>query len=1039
MYVSSAINIGPLEADTARFIHPLDRVELIRYFEQLRLAHGTVKLLGLPDVDERNDDLPLRSLFVEPRVGSEQLEAREFDENIATNATKPLLQALVEHRRLVLLGDPGAGKSTVINWLCTALAQPLENEVTGILGRLVPLPFILRDLPLGVPLTWNALLEQFLQRPIAAPLANDRVLLNQLLDSGQALILLDGVDEVGSIDRREALRDAVWEGWANSRCQWVLSSRIVGYSEVDFVQSLSFGHFAGHGDLNKKFRDVTIAKTYYENSIYNMAKFDQMFEQNELYRSLAAKKVKTSFKVKPGVQWTESIIAAFRDIQFGERLYLSPFSDAQVRQFIVNWFRLREPDSGLARETTKNLIEALEADPGTKELARIPNLLTLIALIYRVRAKLPDGRAELYLQISQAYLKTIDEFRKLTDLPPYTFEEKMSWLARIGWEMQQARAANGEARDGGGKSHQPPREYLATKNEVRGWFQTAMQARFGNKAGVEAERFLDYVQRRTGLLLERGEGRFAFLHLSFQEFFAGRHLAARVVTPAWTMANLAGTKRPRANDLTSALALRSYCGSSLWQETLVFVMETLSLDWAEPVLAKLYPESLANRKKVRPNDGDYSREGFARWLLAARLAGDPHVPLPDEFRERIMRACWRWELARCSEERVEYIFDETSGVARQLLARRDTQSIGWATLGQTFSEFAAKIRLDLSGCAALIDLTPLTALSGLRMLDLSRCTVLGDLSPLAKLSKLQWLDLSGCSAVSDLSPLAKIPALQWLDLSGCTSLSDLSHLSMLTNLQTLNLTGRSTLSDLSQIAKLSSLQSLNLQECTALSDLSPLVNLSGLQRLHLYNCISLSDLSPLAKLSDLQILGLSGCAALGDLSPLATISGLRTLHLSGCTMLGDLSPIKKLLGLQTLNLANCTALSDFSPLEKLSGLHSLYASGCTLLTDLSPLEKLTGLQNLDLSGCTALSDLSPIAKLSDLQTLLLSGCTELSDLSPLEKLSDLQRIYLSGCKALSDLSPLEKLPNLKFLWLGDEWNRFPKLISVMKKHGVQIY
>lgn len=45
--------------------------------------------------------------------------------------------------------------------------------------------------------------------------------------------------------------------------------------------------------------------------------------------------------------------------------------------------------------------------------------------------------------------------------------------------------------------------------------------------------FLDYVARRSGLLLPRGEDRFAFIHLSFQEYFAACFLEEQVTSPMW--------------------------------------------------------------------------------------------------------------------------------------------------------------------------------------------------------------------------------------------------------------------------------------------------------------------------------------------------------------------------------------------------------------------------------------------------------------------------------------------------------------------------
>ena len=60
-------------------------------------------------------------------------------------------------------------------------------------------------------------------------------LLGRMLESGQALLLLDGIDEIGSVEIRSALRGAVHEGMRRYRhCRWIITSRIVGYDEVPF-------------------------------------------------------------------------------------------------------------------------------------------------------------------------------------------------------------------------------------------------------------------------------------------------------------------------------------------------------------------------------------------------------------------------------------------------------------------------------------------------------------------------------------------------------------------------------------------------------------------------------------------------------------------------------------------------------------------------------------------------------------------------------------------------------------------------------------
>lgn len=81
-----------------------------------------------------------------------------------------------------------------------------------------------------------------------------------------------------------------------------------------------------------------------------------------------------------------------RDQMF-ERLYLAPFNDAQVEQFTKLWWLHHESNPHLAGTHPSRFLEALRQNEGIRSLARIPNLLTMVALIYRVRAEcLMGGR-----------------------------------------------------------------------------------------------------------------------------------------------------------------------------------------------------------------------------------------------------------------------------------------------------------------------------------------------------------------------------------------------------------------------------------------------------------------------------------------------------------------------------------------------------------------------------------------------------------------------------------------------------------------------
>ncbi|MBN8560868.1 MAG: leucine-rich repeat domain-containing protein [Leptolyngbya sp. UWPOB_LEPTO1] len=228
----------------------------------------------------------------------------------------------------------------------------------------------------------------------------------------------------------------------------------------------------------------------------------------------------------------------------------------------------------------------------------------------------------------------------------------------------------------------------------------------------------------------------------------------------------------------------------------------------------------------------------------------------------------------------------------------------------------------LSGLQTLVlintqiqDLTLLAGLGGLQTLHLSGAQI-QDLAPLAGLSGLQDLDLSD-TQIQDFTPLAKLSGLQTLYLSG-TQIQDLTPLARLSGLQTLDLSG-TQIQDLTPLAGLSGLQELYLSD-TQIQDFTPLAKLRELRDLDLSRT-QIQDLAPLAGLSGLQTLYLSG-TQIQDLTPLARLSGLHNLYL-GRAQIQDFTPLAKMSGLQTLDLRE-TQIQDFTSLTKLNQKIRLY-------------------------------------------------------------------------------------------------------------------
>ena len=92
-----------------------------------------------------------------------------------------------------------------------------------------------------------------------------------------------------------------------------------------------------------------------------------------------------------------------------------------------------------------------------------------MALIHRIRARLPNGKALLYNEIAQAYLETIDDYRKLRETND-TLADKKRWLARTRFEIQNRRTGVSTVNPG----EKTTRETLIDGATLRDWVAEAM-------------------------------------------------------------------------------------------------------------------------------------------------------------------------------------------------------------------------------------------------------------------------------------------------------------------------------------------------------------------------------------------------------------------------------------------------------------------------------------------------------------------------------------------------------------------------------------
>jgi formylglycine-generating enzyme required for sulfatase activity len=206
---------------------------------------------------------------------------------------------------------------------------------------------------------------------------------------------------------------------------------------------------------------------------------------------------------------------------------LAPLTGEQIDQFVAAWYAELAASGREALGNAAALQQALAGRAELRELAQLPLLLTMMAVVHAGKGRLPDARALLYYECIDLLLLRwrqdpgAPDVLESLQLPTFRGSDLLALMARIGYAAHVAteRAAE-QAAQPANLSRAQVQQLIAEAFEP---YSTGDPIR----RDTLVSQLLHAIAMRNGLLLkqsgEQGES-YSFPHRTFQEFLAGYHL-----------------------------------------------------------------------------------------------------------------------------------------------------------------------------------------------------------------------------------------------------------------------------------------------------------------------------------------------------------------------------------------------------------------------------------------------------------------------------------------------------------------------------------
>lgn len=183
---------------------------------------GSIRVLGM------SQPITLETIFTRVYILNTLRCRQDLERSNLVESSVPGLEAINNHQKLIVLGKPGAGKTTFLKYLAISCIEEESNQQSSdanYLRQFVPLSISLKDFT-----------NDFAEASTTVDLLSyivDRFKLNPneielILKQGRALVLLDGLDEVRETERSQIIYqvERFLEDWGSYNNKFVITCRI---------------------------------------------------------------------------------------------------------------------------------------------------------------------------------------------------------------------------------------------------------------------------------------------------------------------------------------------------------------------------------------------------------------------------------------------------------------------------------------------------------------------------------------------------------------------------------------------------------------------------------------------------------------------------------------------------------------------------------------------------------------------------------------------------------------------------------------------